>query len=430
MFFFALVFLALFPLQGNAQAVSVQEGAPVSDTQTPLPVVASPLPSAVSVEPLNPSPSSVAPTPLPVYPPEIIAEAGILPTNVLTVFDHLSEFFERNVFSFGIPTLRARIALTQAAERIAELQGLERAGQLTPASARRLLGSQERLLAVADQVLARQFRQGTISLDLLLLLTRTRLAAAETLEELREERDVLLQLDEDPLPSPAFPDVLPEDVLVTPANEEHVTLTALLDENIENLVEFESNVIPQGNAHVPKPVLRLLAEQKIAKAERDILRAVRKTEERVAQGKVLVADVELRSAADAALFTARQLFTKGNASEALGLAHDARRIADELQSGQIAFEPNTLRLEGAEQYIERIIQQLVEHGALNADAQQAALFRARQALEQARAAVPASPPLSFPTPNQGAGQFESVGAQPLPSGGSFGSGSSSPQPAP
>lgn len=426
MFVLLLVVFALLPLQGNAQAVSTQEGAPLSDTQPSLPgIVASPLPSAVSVEPSNPSPLSVAPTPLPVYPPEIIAEAGMLPTNVLAVFDRLSEFFERNVFSFGIPTLRARIALTQAAERIAELQGLERNGRLTPASARGLLEAQERLLTIADQVLARQFRQGTISLDLLLLLTRTRLAAAETLEELREERDVLLQLDEEPLPSPASLNALPEDVLVTPADEEHITLTALLDANIEHLVDFEGKVIPQGEANVPKPVLRLLAEQKIAKAERDIVRAVRKTEERAAQGKILVADVELRSAADAVLLTARQLFTEGNASEALSLAQDARRIAGELKSGQIALEPDRLRSEGAERHIERIIQQLVEQGTLNADAQQAALLRARQALEQVRETAPVSP-LPLPVSNEGSGQLEHGGIQSLPSGGSSGSGSSSP----
>ncbi|TSC64527.1 MAG: hypothetical protein G01um1014106_86 [Parcubacteria group bacterium Gr01-1014_106] len=355
----------------------VQNGAPGASAQEP-----SPSPTA-DVLSSSPTPESM-PTPLPVRPPAIVAEPGILPTGLFWSLDRVSEFFERNMFSFGIPTLRARVALTQAAERIAELQGLERAGTLTAASARSLLASQEYLLRIADRLLARQLVRGTVPSDVLLLSSRTRLAAADVLEELQEERAVWRELDEESFASLAPSDGEREEPL-TPAEEEETALTTLLDDTIERLVEFEDAVLPP---HAPAPVVRLLAEQKIAKAERDLLHAVRTTEERVAFGKILVADQELRAAAEAALRTARQLYAEGNVGEALRLAKDARQISRQLKSGQIALTPQSLHAANAEQHIERITQRFVEQGALTVDAQQAALRRARQTIEQVRATVP------------------------------------------
>ncbi|TSC72683.1 MAG: hypothetical protein G01um101438_400 [Parcubacteria group bacterium Gr01-1014_38] len=345
---------------------------------------------------LLPTPS-VSPSPLPVRPPQIIAEAGILPTSVFSAFDRLSELFDRSLFSFGIPTLRARIALTQAAERIAELQALERAGRLTPASARGLLQAHERLLTIADRIVARQLAAGAVPPDLLFLLIRTRLAAAGVLEELEEEAAAERELDKEEFSSPAPTGAFPEAATLDPVDDEVKDLAELLDEEIEELVEFEDGMIPPGASAIPPNVLRFLAEQKVAKAERDLLRAVRKVEERLAQGKVLIADTELRASADAALVTARQLFAAENFAEALRIARDVRRIADRLKSGQIALESNALRSGDAERRVERILQQLVEHGFLGVDAQSAALLRARQAIEQVRR----NSGTAFPTPRPG-----------------------------
>lgn len=382
--FFGILVVLLLALGavGSLSVVSAQVGSP-SPTASP---VSTPPPSA-SPQPILPALSS---SPL-VRPPEIIAEAGILPTSLFSVFDRLSEAFDRNVFSFGIPQLRAQVALTQAAERIAELQALERAGQLTPASTRGLLRAHQQLLAIADRIVAGQLARGIASPDLLFLLVRTRLAAAEVLEELEEERVAERELDEAEFPSSpgAFPEASPR----APVGDEVEDFAELLDEKIEELVEFEDGVLPSGNVLVSEAVLRLLAEQKIAKAERDLLRAIRTTEERLAQGKILIAETELRAAADAALVTARQLFAAGNYREALRLAKDARRIADRLKSGQIAVQPNALRSPDAEERVTRILQQLVEHGFLDAEAQGTALLRARQAIEKVRQS-PLAPPAS------------------------------------
>ncbi|MDP3685383.1 MAG: hypothetical protein Q8R32_00960, partial [bacterium] len=174
-------------------------------------------------------------------------------------------------------------------------------------------------------------------------------------------------------------------------DDEAESVGDLLDEEIERLVAFEDDLsLPEGPAVAPE-VLRVLAEQKIAKAERDLLRAVRTSEERLVGGKILVADTELRAAAEASLVTARQLFAAGNFAEALRLAQEARSIAGRLKSGKIAIQQHALRAVDAEQRVQRILQQLVERGMIGTDAQNAALLRVRQAIEEARRS-PAIPP--------------------------------------
>lgn len=375
----------------------------LAQTNTSSPIV-SPLPTILPAASPTPAPLEAGlltgpvatPPPLPIRPPEIVAEAGILPTSILSLLDRFSEVVDRNIFSFGIPTLRARIALTQAAERIAELQALERAGRLTPAATRGLLQAHEQLLAVADRIVAREFASGKVSPDLFFLLVRTRLAAAEVLEELKDERAVELELEggESPSPSPR-PVAFSDETSPAAFDNETEDLSGLLQEEIEHLVEFEDGMIPSGGPTVSQDVLRVLAEQKIAKAERDLLRATQKVEERLVRGKVLIADTELRASAEAALVTARQLFSAGNFAEALRLAQDARGIADRLKSGQVALEPNALRSGDAERRVERVTEQLVEHGFLGTDAKNAALLRAREAIERARGTpgvAPALPP--------------------------------------
>lgn len=344
----------------------------------------------------SPSPAPapiITPLPLPVPPPQIVAEAGVLPGGFLGALDRLAEVLDRTVFSFGFPTLRARIALAQAAERIAELQALERNGQLTPAAARALLAAQGRLVEIASDVVARQVAGGRAPTDLVLLLARTRLAAAEILRELEEELAVEAELLKAPTPglSPEGVEVADETLASPPTEEvdegksELADLLQELDEAVESLVDVEDDILPQGApAPAPDAVLRLLAGQKIAKAERDLLRANNSVEERLVHGKVLIADVELRAVAESLLVTARELFAAGNFREALSVAKAARAAARRLASGKIVVEPNAFLAEGGERHASEILEDLVEEGLIDELERATAEIRARQVVEQVR----------------------------------------------
>lgn len=334
---------------------------------------ASPTPAATSLLAL--------PVPLPIAAPPLIADAGILPSSLFSFLDRLDEFFERTVFSFGIPSLRARIALAQAAERMAELQALERRGELTPWLLQRGVAAHRRLIAVADAVVARRLARGGVRLNELEALLRTRFSAAQVLEDLREEQEVEANVVES-----------------LPAGEENGEPTAeeagtpdvrdALEEAVADLDEVEEDLVPSGpDAALPRPVLRLLAEQKIAKAERDLARAVAKTEERIAHGKILVARDELQQAATMFLQAARALFDEGNFSEALAVSRDARRLAARLNGGTIALEPNALRSPRGLARIDRVLRDLAEEGLLSTEAERTARERAEQAVAALRAAA-------------------------------------------
>lgn len=362
-------------------------------------------PSPISFPSPSPSPG-VMPPPLPVVRPLPVADAGVLPTSVFSFFDRLDEFFERNIFSFGIPGLRARIALAQAAERIAELQALERNGQLTAGRARGLVIAHERLLGIAQRIVARQLEAGRASTDLVFRLTRAQLSAADVLEELLDELDTEIALGE--------PSATPRAELEEgeeEASEGLEDIADLLEDTADRLADFDDAVLsvaalphPPASTReavragaegepflVPAGVLRILAEQKIAKVERDIASALAKIEERLAHGKVLVADVELRAGAELSLLTARQLFAAGNYAEALSVAKEARKLASVLKSGKIAIEPNALLSPRGEEKVEEIIGDLVEQGLLGVDEQAAAVARARAVVQRVRNA-PGVPP--------------------------------------
>lgn len=336
------------------------------------------------------APDLATPTPLPVRPPEIIAEPGILPTSPLVVLDRLDEFLERTVFSFGIPTLRGRIALHQAAERIAEMLALERRGDLTPPRIQGLLVAHERLLAIADGVLADQIARGRGSPQLVLLLLRTRLSAADIIAELAEEIEVEVPLvgeaEGGETPSPV-PDGAP---LPEAAEEEAAAvgnLAELLEETADRLVDAEEVLVPAAvlERGVPANILRLLAEEKVAKAERDFQRATAKVEERLAHGKILIGEIELQTAAAAALTTARQHLAQANFLEAIAAAREARRISGTLKSGKIAIEPEKLFRPQGEEDAEDIIRGLGEEGFIGRSEEAAALQRAREAAARVRA---------------------------------------------
>lgn len=323
---------------------------------------------------------SPSPTPLPldVPTPRIIREAGILPTTPFALFDWVDEFLERNVFSFWIPTLRARIALAQAAERIAELQALEREGRRTTSLTRRLLRAEERLFSIAEQTAATQALRGTVPEDFVTDLTRTALSAADILDELRER--VVVEAE---LAGPAEPD--------EPRSELDDLLEELEDE-VDDLADVDEEIVgvaPPGQggvAAVPVEVLRLLAEQKIGKAERDLQRALSKVEERRAAGKVLVADVELRAAAESALGSARQFHAAGNFLESLSAARQARAFVGRLKSGKIAVEPNALLAPNGEEKIQRILEDLTAEGLLGLDVHEDVRTRTHAIVEDVRKA--------------------------------------------
>lgn len=322
---------------------------------------------------------SPSPTPLPldVPAPRIIREAGILPTTPFSIFDWVDEFLERNVFSFWIPTLRARIALAQAAERIAELQALEREGQRTPSLTRRLLRSEERLFSIAEQTAAERALQGTVPEDFVRDLTRTALSAADILDELRERVEVEVELA-----GPAEPDEPSELDDLLEELEDEVDDLADVDEEIVGKVPPGRGVV----AAVPGEILRLLAEQKIGKAERDLQRALSKVEERRAEGKVIVADTELRAAAESALLSAREFFAAGNFLESLSAARQAREFVGRLKSGKIAVEPNALLAPDGEDKIQRILEDLTAEGLLGLDVHEDVRTRTRTIVEDVRKA--------------------------------------------
>lgn len=307
----------------------------------------------------------------------VIADAGVLPTSAVAFLDRLDEFFERNLFSFGIPRFRARIALTQAAERLAELQALERKGQLSALKVQDLLRAHTRLLTIARRVLSHQLMSGNISRDLVVLLTAVELSAADVIEELKDQLEVTLALQ-------------------TPRNSWEAGSS---DEDrpgdLEELLDFLENgglgdSVLQGDtwlksdAVVPPDILRFLAEQNIAKAERDLLGASAKIDERLAHGTFVVAEVELKAGAESVLLAARQLFAAGNYLQSLATVREAMGIADRLASRKIVLELSTVMSPQGEDSIKRVISELIEDGLLQAEQEERASLRARAMIERVR----------------------------------------------
>lgn len=335
---------------------------------------------------------------LPVLRPLVAAEAGVLPTSILAFFDRLDEFFERNLFSFGIPGLRARVALAQAAERIAELQALERNGQLTPRRVKDIVSAHDRLLLIPQGVVTRQIEAGKVPAGLVFHLARTELSAADALEELLDELEVEIVL-EAPTTTPRTGREEAEKEEGEEPPREFEDIADLLTGAMEDLLDFESNVLTkealpqesQEHPPVPGEILSILAEQKIAKAERDLFTALAKVEERLAHGKVLIADEELRAGAESSLRTARQLFTAGNHEEAISFARQAHRFVSVLKSGKIALEPNALLSPRGEKKAEDSIRDLVKKGLLSAEEQVVAVARARAVVERVQGG-PGVPP--------------------------------------
>ncbi len=352
---------------------------------------------AGSPEPLRGTPPPFSATgeggasPLPVQPPRIVAEAGVLPTSPFAFLDRLDEFFQRTVFSLGLPNLRARIALEQAAERIAELQALEQNGKLTSAVARGLLEAHEDLLGIARRVVVQRMVRGQRADDLLRILTRTRLSTADVVDELKEELEAERELaEEDTLAPPR--------VAESPGDEEELDdledMADLLEELEEDLVDIEGDVLQEVPARgdIPREVLAFLAEQKIAKAERDLLRAQQRVEERAAHGDLLVGDIELRMSGEAFLLTARQLFAAGNFAEALSVVKDAQRRISRLKGGKISVKREALKSPEVGQRVRRIIDDLVAEGLLGVDERAAAEARALGGVSQGPSAGSVRPP--------------------------------------
>ncbi len=307
----------------------------------------------------------------------VIADAGVLPTSAVAFLDRLDEFFERNLFSFGIPRFRARIALTQAAERLAELQALERKGQLSARRVQDLLRAHTRLLTIAQRVLSREFMSGNISRDLIVLLTQVEFSAADVTEELKDQLEVTLELQE---PSSAWEGGSSDE-------DRPGDLEELLD--LLESGDFEGGVLRgdtwlASDAVVPADILRFLAEQNIAKAERDLLRASAKIDERLAHGVFVVAEDELKEKAESVLLGARQLFAAGNYLQALATVRGAIVIADRLASRRIILEPATAMSPEGEESSERVISELIEDGLLPVAQEQRAILRARAMIERVR----------------------------------------------
>lgn len=346
---------------------------------------ADPVMSESAVLPWSPPPvvSIVTPIPLPITSPQIVVEAGVLPGGFLGALDRLAELLDRTIFSFGLPSLRARVALTQAVERVAELQALERNGELTPSVLHTLLVSHARLIDIGDRAVARQIADGRQSSALLLLLVRTRLAAAQVLQDVSEQLSLEAQLRA-PTPYLESAASAPPSSLAPREIQRESGGPSELDDAIAALVDLEGDLLPLGEASVPPGVLHVLAEQKLALAERDLLAAVFTVEERLAHGRLVIADVELRAVAESLLVTGRELAAAGNDREALSLATAVRGVISRLASEAITVESEQVRTQGHARIVTEILDALVADGVLGLPERATAELRAHQAAEQLR----------------------------------------------
>lgn len=320
--------------------------------------------------------SSPTPSLLSIQPPRIVAEAGVLPTSPFFFLDRFDEWAERTIFSFGIPALRARILLVQAAERIAELQALERVGRLTPEATRALLERHTRLLSAASELIGRQLALKRASPDLLALFVRTRLAAADVIEERAAEQQGAEELLET---LPAYV----EDADAAEDEPEELKAEELLSETADALVEEVENDLGLAAEEVPVSVglLRLIAEQKLAKAERDLVRAQQAVEDRRVRGRVVVAEAEIRFSAASAIVTAREFLAAGNAREALSAAALARDVTRLLASGKIVVNPQAA---DAPARLDWVLSDLVREGVISLTQRDAVAAWAHQAVTAAR----------------------------------------------
>lgn len=188
--------------------------------------------------------------------PRIVAEAGVLPTSSLVSLDQFAEVMDRTVFSLGIPSVQTHVALQQAAERLAEVNELERNGALTAAVLRELLERHQRLVARADARIMGRLVSGRPSPSLTLLLVRERLAAASSLEELLVEVGETL-------------DTLPPESGGGGEGDDQST-RAVLANSIEDLANVEQSVLPSGLGVevLPPEAVRLLAADRIEQLKR------------------------------------------------------------------------------------------------------------------------------------------------------------------
>lgn len=334
-----------------------------------------------------------------VAPPPVVAEAGVLPTHPLGRFlDRFDEWFQRNVFSFWIPVLRARIALEQASERIAELHALERNGQLTPAATRSLILAHADLLEIPNGIVARQIVAGNAQRELARLLVRARLSAAEALAELADELEVEIELEGSPSePAPdgerdAGPAPHRSGAPGAGPAADLELLPAFLA-GVASGLEAIEDVLPEeaDGAPLPPDLLQIFAVQAVAQAERGLLRAQFTVEERRAHGKVVIADAELRAAAEASLLMSRQFLAGGHYREALLQVNNVREIARRLRSEAIVVEPRLLFTAPGAQVAKEVIEDLVEEGFFGAVEQRAALGRVREVIEELRGNHPRLP---------------------------------------
>lgn len=290
--------------------------------------------------------------------PVLTVSAGVLPTSPLAPLDRFDEWMERTVFTFGISRLRAHAALSQAAERVAELQTLESQGLRTPEETENLLREEGRLLHDAAEIAGNDLLNGGRPVRLVLQIVRTTIASVDALETLFAESGELAASGDDEAPSaaPVIPHVL-----------------ANLEDSVDGALFPESAVIPPQ-------LLQRVAAEKIGHAARHVERTSQFVQNAPPERMILASSPLLR-ASRFALVEAIALYRNGHYEEALTFARETRDI-DRTLAATAVFSLDELALEPrAGERVAAAIDDLLGKGFLSLEEARDARDASRQALE-------------------------------------------------
>lgn len=241
--------------------------------------------------------------------PVLNVDAGVLPTSKLYFLDRFDEWAQENVFTFGIPSFRARAFLENASERVAELQFLNAQGMLKNQIANRLLDKWQRDLVRAATIVGQEYAHGRRPVSLTDGVVRTALASTDAIQSEYTENFIV---GEERL-------FLPDDFL---SKAEEKTYASIFAEGVA----------------IPEAVQRLVVEDVAI----DTQRIFDETKEKAntASGEIIhVGFSALVKAAEENQNNARDFYEKGDFQNSLATYEDARTLLRLASSVNFAIDP-------------------------------------------------------------------------------------------
>lgn len=246
---------------------------------------------------------------------------GLTPANPFYFLDTFSEWLRVNLFTFGAEQ-QANVLLTQTDERIAELKAMDADGVLT---AKREAKIEERYAKLLEQYEAKTERlvAGGASQEQI---------QARLLRVLNRHARIL------------------DDALFNEEDGQNAPLADMRDraEQRRDAEEQKLEKRLEKEQEPDKDVARMIADEKILQAKREIGKAALKIEERAQQGRDVVFATAKLEEARAYLAEAELARDGGDFREARRLAKIAKQVANHARSGKLS-KPDAAQKETGDQ---------------------------------------------------------------------------------